>query len=380
VTNNSSIVNINGHQYDAKTGKLLPGNTKSIIKKNSTPTKKDLVIDGVMRSSKPKTVSSLSSVAALSHPIPRPITQARPARDIHSRSSRSHTLNRTAVSKPAIIPKIHNRSKTPQKNTSPVHQPDIIATSDPRRKSMAQSTKRSRMIQKFMPAAIKKSSKGTPAVVQGEVVTNRSSKPDSSNTKSQPPIMPSTITSATHGNIDKLVDAALSSATAHKQKSPKKRHLFSRTPKLVSVGLALLIVVVLGGFFAYQYVPNIAVRVASTRAGLDASLPSYQPSGFTFKAVDTSPGTVVISYSANGDDQRQFKIMQKNSDWDSQSLLSNYVTQESKNYQTFNENGKTIYMFADDNATWVSRGVWFVVEGGTADLNSDQLLKIASSI
>lgn len=340
---------------------------------------KGLVMDGVIHSSKKRTSLALDvkpKVLAHGSKTTKPIT----SKSVHRTTSRAQTLHRQAVIKPELIPKIHNRSKT---------HPDIILTQKNinfftkkpsiERETRASQTKKSILIQRFT-VSNNKNSVVKKSPVHGEVVSAKPLKPIISNTKTTPVILPSTVTNATHGNIDELVDQALNSATAHKQKSPKRLHIIRRMPKLVSVGTALLIVVILGGFFAYQYVPNIAVRVASSQAGIDASLPTYRPSGFSFKEVAVSPGTVVISYSSNGDSQRQFKVMQKNSNWDSQSLLSNYVSQESTDVQTSNQNGKTVYVYGNDSATWVSQGIWYVVEGGTANLNSDQLLKIASSI
>jgi hypothetical protein len=94
--------------------------------------------------------------------------------------------------------------------------------------------------------------------------------------------------------------------------------------------------------------------------------------------VQYSAGQITISYKSNSDD-RNFQLVQRNSDWNSQSLLNNFVTREDEKYLTYQDKGKTIYVYDGNNATWVSGGIWYQVEGKSS-LSSDQLLKIASSL
>jgi hypothetical protein len=55
------------------------------------------------------------------------------------------------------------------------------------------------------------------------------------------------------------------------------------------------------------------------------------------------------------------------------------VTSNKHPYQPFEANGRTIYIYDGNKATWVDGGVWFNIDG-KANLNSDQLLKIADSL
>lgn len=141
-------------------------------------------------------------------------------------------------------------------------------------------------------------------------------------------------------------------------------------------GLAALL---LTGFFVYQNIPNLSMRVASTRAGFSAQLPGYKPAGFSQeKLVSYAPGKVTVSFRSNSD-ERQFQLTQQSSNWNSQALADNYLAKADKQYQTFQASGKTIYIYDNSSATWVNGGVWYQIEG-QSDLSSDQLLKIANSI
>ena len=121
------------------------------------------------------------------------------------------------------------------------------------------------------------------------------------------------------------------------------------------------------------------MRVASTRAGLDANLPAYQPAGFKISGpIKYQPGAVTVTYKSNTD-ERNFNVTQKNSSWNSETLLGSFVSPTKEPYQTFQAKGRTIYMYSGDKATWVDGGIWYTVDG-KANLNSDQLLKIAESL
>lgn len=146
-------------------------------------------------------------------------------------------------------------------------------------------------------------------------------------------------------------------------------------PTTVTVSLTLLLV----GYVTYLNLPNMALRVAASRAGFEASLPGYKPTGFSLDGPITyAPGQIALTFGAAAD-ERQFELVQRKSTWDSQSLLDNYVVRENKRYVTFQEGGLTIYVYDDSNATWVNNGIWYTVEGESL-LSSEQLLKIATSL
>ena len=74
-----------------------------------------------------------------------------------------------------------------------------------------------------------------------------------------------------------------------------------------------------------------------------------------------------------------FGLNQKASSWNSSALLDNFIQPKGKTYQTYQEQGKTIYIYDKASASWVSGGVWYQVTGNSS-LNNDQLLSIANSL
>jgi hypothetical protein len=185
---------------------------------------------------------------------------------------------------------------------------------------------------------------------------------------------------------EKLVTAALRNARSHEAnqpfaKKPKKRlsHKLGFKRHTANLAMGALAALLLVGFFVYQNVPNLSMRLASTRAGFNAQLPGYQPSGFSQeKLVSYSPGKITVNFHSNSDD-RAFQLTQQVSNWNSQALADNYLAKNGKQYQTLESGGKTIYIYNGDSATWVNGGVWYQIEGQSS-LSSDQILKIANSI
>ncbi len=166
---------------------------------------------------------------------------------------------------------------------------------------------------------------------------------------------------------------------SHK-KVKKPRKPLSHKKKLTSSAAAVLSILLLASYFAYLKVPDLTVRVAASRAGIEAQIPGYHPDGFGFDGpVETGPGSVIISFRSTTGDNRAYKVAQRASDWDSASLQENYVSRASENFQTINDKGLTIYIWNGSNASWVDKGIWYSVEGESL-LSTEQLLKIAASI
>lgn len=140
-----------------------------------------------------------------------------------------------------------------------------------------------------------------------------------------------------------------------------------------------LAIVLLAGFFAYQNIPNISMRVAASRAGFSAKMPGYQPSGFALQGpINYKPGQISLSFKSNSDD-RAFNVSQQVSGWNSEALADNYLAANNKEYQTYQDKGRTIYLYDNSRATWVSGGIWYEVDGNGI-LSSEQLIRVANSL
>ncbi|MEK7603439.1 MAG: DUF4367 domain-containing protein [Patescibacteria group bacterium] len=333
-------IQLNGNLYDAKTGRLLA---------TSAPGARPVALDGMVRKISRKNNVERAKVA--SH-------------GVHANTHKSKTLSRSAVKRPKIVPKVSN-------NSNPVE--ISHATNDQAREKRAQQIKKNKFVSRFGFSDISIVPKFASLPVK------KAPKQDSQNTKV--PIIAHHPSEATNSVL-----AAIHSATSHNEpkiKKPPVHHRVAKklkiSPKTLNFAASACAVILLGGFIAIQNIPNLAVKMAASRAGVDASLPSYQPTGFALNGkVEYKPGQVSVAYKSRTDD-RQFNIVQTASSWNSDALLDNFINTTRRTYQTYQDKGKTIFVYDGSNATWVDGGVWYQIEGNSS-LNSDQLLRLASSL
>jgi len=331
MTPKQSQVEINGRIYDAKTGELI-----SVTHSKTSVVKRRKVIDGFTRPHSSGQVHNSSVMPK------KPHVQAPMAKKMHAPVQKTKRL--------------HPSLSGMHKSTSDIkrHKPsraELIT-----RQQKAQEVERSKLINRHRAKLERFSMEDEKTVVERITAPLPFISKKVANTIEKPEPMPAE---------DEAPDE-------HKDFSWFRRHL-------VPAAASFSALVLMGGFLIYNSLPSLTMRVAASRAGFNASVPSYQPSGFTFDGpVSYGPGRVVIKFNSNTDD-RAYTITENESAWDSKSLLENFVSSEAENYLTFEEHGLTVYLFNDSQATWVDEGVWYTVEG-SADLSSEQLLKIAASL
>lgn len=352
-----NFVTINGKHYDAKTGRLIEASSvaKHVPTHAKQPKQNGPSLDGFSRRNN----------------SPKPVA---PAHKVHHKTEKSKTLMRGVVKKPAdtkIRANAHAVNSHHKQATPHVELPKNHA-----RVARASGIAKSALISRFGNSAVSAQKSGSHhksvahlPVKHAPAITAHHAAPLPVNQSFPNPFA-----------------SAVSSATSHEQEAPRKltkRHRVARalriTPRTLSFGSFVIAGLLLGGFFVSQNIPNLAMRVAAARSGVSAGLPSYKPAGFALSGpIKYSTGKISISYRSTTD-ERAYQVTQSNSEWNSETLLENYVAVDRRPYQTYQDKGKTIYIYEDSNATWVDQGVWYQVEGKSS-LNSDQLLRIANSL
>ena len=354
----SNTIELNGKLYDSKSGKQIVRAGASISKPVVTANKtKQHVgsIDGIARRN-PATVRNES---------------ARTKSIAHRKTDKSKTLMRSAVKKPPL------NSNTNQ----PVirkHTQKIQIGVDSKLIKRASEVPKNPLISKFS-----ETSKSSTPSVTTDAVRVKSAPKDPPTLRVKNDHKHEAISSAMQ---KKIFLSTLDKATSHKQPKPKKvtkrQRIASRlkiSNRMVNLGALGIAILLLVGFVAYQNIPNLSMRIAMARAGVHGTLPNYQPSGFGMAGpISYQDGQIVVNYSSRSD-KRQFSINQSTTQWNSEALLANFLTSNNKTYRTYQNNGKTIYLYDDDSATWVDGGVWYRIEGNSA-LSNDQLLRIAASM
>lgn len=131
-------------------------------------------------------------------------------------------------------------------------------------------------------------------------------------------------------------------------------------------GWSVLGVAVIGivacAVFINSHINNVEFYLASSKAGFSATLPSIKPSGFNLSGISTGSGAIEASFKSNSDN-RAYNISEKKSSISSQDLQNGYVmNQAGLNYQTLKTNGKTIFIYNSNDATWENNGIWYVLQ------------------
>lgn len=155
-----------------------------------------------------------------------------------------------------------------------------------------------------------------------------------------------------------------------------------KSKKGATIGSLALTVV--GLFLVGAYVwqvnyPNLALKVASSKAGMNANLPGYLPNGYKISGdISASPG--VISYKLANSENKDVVVSQQKTDWDSQALAENYVANKASNYLALQAQGLTIYVYGNNQASWVNHGTWYKIEGQNSGMSQDQIIRMATSL
>lgn len=294
---------------------------------------------------------------------------------------KSQTLMRPAVQKPQPIAKTAAQNSVPAKKLQ-------FKKKDTGREARAASTPKSSAIRRFkapaQPATLVKKQAVVPVATQAAPVAPRHAAAAYAPASQRAAQLATTTEAHVKQSVD-AIEASLRSATSHLQHfddSLMKRGFFSRFSlfKSRAANLATLSVagLLLMGFFAYQNAPNIEMRVAAAQSGVSAQMPGYKPTGFSAsRGIKADPGKVTVAFHSNTNN-KEFTVTQQASNWSSDALLANHVLASKQPYQTYQNEGKTVFIYDNSNATWVNGGIWYQVNGD-ASLTSDQLLRLANS-
>lgn len=275
----------------------------------------------------------------------------------HKKQARSQTLTRSHVTSP------HKKAKSSLQSTAQV--------------------KRSPMISRFSTSDIKPRSATKKAPTINDVAPTRhpiQTKAEERKTGKQITATQVTTDSLQSRPAQEIKQRSIEKALQNAKPAKKEKKTFAkRYPRLTSISSAVLAVALLGGYLTYLNLPSISVRVAAAQAGIAATYPSYQPSGYSLNGpVAYSNGQVTMKFAANVGPQK-FTVNQTKSSWDSSALLENYIEGQSEgDYQTLSDSGLTIYAY-DNNAAWVNGGILHTIEGD-APLSPDQIRRIATSM
>ena len=161
-------------------------------------------------------------------------------------------------------------------------------------------------------------------------------------------------------------------------KGSKKQHIWKKKRFALITSAAVIALVVLG-YLVSVNLPDISVRVAAMRAGIEKTYPGYLPSSYRLDGlVKEENGRITMSFK--NDRGQSFTLMEEKSSWDSAAVLTNYVAKNwGASYSIAKGQGLTIYVSVS-NASWVNGCVLYTITDETNTLTSNDLHDIAVSL
>lgn len=281
-----------------------------------------------------------------------------PAAGVHATTERSQTLNRRIAQK---------------KTTAPARKPQSGRMMD-----IARSPK----VARFTPEAPKpepKKEKPAPVTADHKPVSHPMAERAISRAAAPKPakVVSAEVTKSLKEIKDEEIEKALSAETP-KQKV-KKQGAWAKHSRKIIASIAVVVILVVGGYLTLVNLPALSVWVASSQAGIKATYPSYSPDGYSLsQPVSFSDGEVTLNFVSNGG-SGGYVVRETRSSWDSTAVLENVVKKTAgEDYATTNDSGLTIYTFNGD-AAWVNRGILYTIDS-SAPLSNDQIRSIATSL
>lgn len=309
MSNHSSEVEINGKRYDAITGQLI-----GVHKKAARFSQNQFSMDGIMRTP----AITIKTAAQKAHP-------KRVVSKLKNRTQTSKTLMRRAVGKPST--KILRTSKK-------------ISSAKSERLSRAKTTLKHAKVRKFgLPAK-------TTHITNAEVISpskKTTSKASAANSKA-------VVSTSSHQQLERLLDYALARADAHKKAMKKAKRgpmkIFDRFPRWINIILLVAIVGGVGGFTAWQKMPELSLKLANHAAHVDASIPTYTPSGYQLSGLpEANNGTVTITYKSTLNPQKTYTVKQASVTQDNS--IADTTSSSSAQVQTTQSHGVSISIVKD---------------------------------
>lgn len=344
-----TTIELNGKLYDTRTGKIVT--PKTAVKSSGQ------AIDGFSKRSVQRV-----------KPSEKPAVSRTKAQHATPKLQKSSTLMRPAVKKPKPVASV---------KSTPVSKHASFKKQDKNRLARAVAVPRSSAVNKF-------THQSSHTVVKKQAPIEVIPPRNEVNLMNKVAHIATSTEAHVKHSVD-MIEESLRNASSHLEvfDDKKLRDSFlnrvgfkNKVANLATLSFAGLL---LFGFFAYQNAANIQMQVAAAKSGVSASMPSYKPAGFSAgRNISSEPGKVSITFTSNTNDKK-FTVSQQASNWSSESLLTNHVLASKSPYQTFQNEGKTVYIYENSNATWMNKGIWYKIDGD-ANLTSDQLLRLANSL
>jgi len=383
-----NVIELNGKRYDAVTGAYLSKSTTKTALSSIHNKTQGRVIDGFIRQSARPTTRSMAVAPARPMAEKKIVTKktiekhlAMPAHTgqshkhttaaavAHHRPEHAKTLMRHSVRKPEMTLKPAIKPQSPAavmtKPVSTLAHKASVASVDPIRLERAKAIVKHTAVRHF--PSDKKGVEPTDYTARATV-----SKVPVIPVRTQPTVVARSATPTTQR--PDMFEAAIKHAKSHEEPFHKQRRTHRR--RFINTLAIVATFIVLGGFVSYLNLPNIQLHIASLQAGFHATIPGYKPTGYALRGNISHSGGTVSMHFTSGDSS--YVLTEQSSNWDSQTLLDNTLALAGQ-HETIERGGRTIYIYDNGNASWVTGNVRYDITGN-ASLSRDDLAHIASSM
>ncbi len=163
-------------------------------------------------------------------------------------------------------------------------------------------------------------------------------------------------------------------AVAKRRLGQPKKHRFRFSTIMATAGAMAIIV----GLGVYVSLPTISVKLAASRAGINAKNP-YALSGYSLdNNIAAQPGKVTISYKSASGNGGYSVTQESDKSTTDYALRLNVSRQNGGSYQEMDVNGKTVLLYGN-KATWLAGDMRYTIDGSDL-MDSNQLRSIVKSL
>jgi hypothetical protein len=176
--------------------------------------------------------------------------------------------------------------------------------------------------------------------------------------------------------FEKALMSASNFVDLHARKQHYRRHVQRHIASMAAGAFALIVI---ASFAAYQNTPGLQFRVASIQAGVTTHMPNLQAAGFAYKGAHAQNGKLAIAFS---DTHANYQLTQSATNLSNDDMIQVVGATDASgypNYQTMHTGNTTVYRFSTTNATWVSNGTWYTVNGN-APLSDSQVESLVRNV
>ena len=153
-----------------------------------------------------------------------------------------------------------------------------------------------------------------------------------------------------------------------------KKHRFRFSTIMATAGAMAIIV----GLGVYISLPTISVKLAASRAGINAKNP-YALSGYSLdNNIAAQPGKVTINYKSTSGNGGYSVTQESDKSTTDYALRLNVSRQNGGSYQEMDVNGKTVLLYGN-KATWLAGDMRYTIDGSDL-MDSNQLRSIVKSL